>query len=129
MLLIQFVNVVLQLQIIWTSTSKLMMRWLMIYWEVFWKFIKLLCSSLGKCNHPTSILPLVQFQAINEQRDQWQGLLCGTNIFSWHVMIIKGKYKNFEWPNKLFFNWLKSSNFWLKNETTNTNMLFMLAIG
>jgi len=50
-----------------------MMRLLMIFWEVMWKFIKDLCSSLWKCNHPTSILPLVQFQVTNEQRDQWLG--------------------------------------------------------
>jgi len=61
-------------KIVWTSTLKLMMRWLMICWEDFWKFIKDFYSSLGKCNHPTSILPLVQFQAINERIDQWLGV-------------------------------------------------------
>jgi hypothetical protein len=55
-------------KIIWTLTNDEMIKYLL-----GGLFIKDLCSSLGKCNDPTSIFPSVQFPIMNERRDQWLG--------------------------------------------------------
>ncbi len=53
----------------------------------------------------------------------------GICIFLWHNKIIIGGWSAFELPNKLLCNWLRSCDLWLKINTPNIDVLYVLRFG